>query len=78
MPDRHELAEELVLARSIEIATMPVEDHEPDGLSNSWALGVSGAVGKAIFTSDRAEKRDLVVLAGARILGWLEALDEPE
>ena len=76
MPDRQQLAGELVTARAIELATMPADEHEPEGSSLAWAFGVSGAAGKAAITGDLRQKRDLVVLAGARVIGWLEALDE--
>jgi hypothetical protein len=76
MADRQALAGELVTARSIELATMPLEEHEPEGSSRAWAFGVSGAAGKALLTPNLSHRRDLVVLAGARVIGWLEALDE--
>jgi hypothetical protein len=75
MADRQALAGELAIARAMEVATMPVTEHEPAGESRQWAFGISATLMSAWLASDE-EKRDLVVLAGARILGWLEALDD--
>lgn len=75
MADRYALAGELVTARSMELATMPTLEDEPPGMSTWWPAGISATLWKAHFTRDLRARRDLIVLAGARLMGWLEALD---
>lgn len=76
MADRQALAGELATARQMEIATLPVDDGEPPGMSTWWPAGITATLWKAHFTQDLGARRDLIVLAGARLLGWLEGHDE--
>jgi hypothetical protein len=73
---RTELAEELALARSIELATMPAEEDEPGPGSMLWPGMIGATLLRAQRERESGARRDLVVLAGARVIGWLEAIDE--
>lgn len=73
MIDRAALAAELVTARQMSVATLPADEDEPEAGSRWWAIAVAGAAWRAARARDPIERRDLVVLVGAHVLGWLEA-----
>ena len=76
MPERRALVDELVIARSMAIATLPVDDHEPAATSAKWSVGIGKVLADAARQREMRDKRDAVVLAGAHILGWLEAIED--
>jgi hypothetical protein len=69
--DRRALVDELVLTRSMVIATLPADDEEPDALSTKWSVGIGRVLISAGRERDLRSKRDSVMLVGAHILGWL-------
>lgn len=73
--DRREIVEQLVLARSMAIATVPADDDEPPGSSPLWAMGITRVMAGATLERDPHSRRDRVVLVGAHVLGWIEAID---
>jgi hypothetical protein len=57
------------------VAVLPANEDEPAADSRLWATGIARVLLSAARASDMREKRDHVVLAGAHLLGWLEAID---